>query len=80
MARCPAHGNRIQLNPPERSTCLARPLNQIVVGHAGIRALAVHAKNERARGFYEHFGFRPSPSDPLHLFVLLKDLQSMSPI
>ena len=45
---------------------------------AGIRALAVHAKNERARGFYEHFGFRPSPSDPLHLFVLLKDLQSMS--
>ena len=45
---------------------------------AGIRALAVHAKNERARGFYEHFGFRPSPSDPLHLFVLLKDLQSIS--
>ena len=44
----------------------------------GIRALAVHAKNERARGFYEHFGFRPSPSDPLHLFVLLKDLQSMA--
>jgi GNAT superfamily N-acetyltransferase len=42
---------------------------------AGIRALAVHAKDERARGFYEHFGFRPSPSDPLHLFVLLKDLQ-----
>jgi len=45
---------------------------------AGIRALAVHAKTERARGFYEYFGFRPSPSDPLHLFVLLKDLQSMS--
>ena len=42
---------------------------------AGIRALAVHAKDERARGFYEHFGFRPSPSDPLHLFVLLKDLR-----
>jgi GNAT superfamily N-acetyltransferase len=46
---------------------------------AGVRALAVHAKDERARGYYEHFGFRPSPSDPLHLFVLLfvllKDLQ-----
>lgn len=41
-------------------------------------ALAVHAKDERARGFYEHFGFRPSPSDPLHLFVLLKDLQAMT--
>lgn len=45
---------------------------------AGIRALAVHAKDERARGFYEHFGFRPSPSDPQHLFVLLKDLQAMT--
>ena len=43
---------------------------------AGIRALAVHAKDERARAFYEHFGFRASPSDPLHLFVLLKDLQA----
>jgi len=45
---------------------------------AGIRALAVHANDERARGFYEHFGFRPSPSDPLHLFVLLKDLQGIT--
>jgi len=43
---------------------------------AGIRALAVHAKDERARAFYVHFGFRASPSDPLHLFVLLKDLQA----
>jgi GNAT superfamily N-acetyltransferase len=45
---------------------------------AGIRALAVHANDERARGFYAHFGFRPSPSDPLHLFVLLKDLQGIA--
>ncbi len=42
---------------------------------AGIRTLAVHAKDERAQSFYAHFGFRPSPTDPLHLFVLLKDLQ-----
>ena len=42
---------------------------------AGIRALMVHAKDAQAQGFYEHFGFRPSPSDPLHLFVLLKDVQ-----
>jgi GNAT superfamily N-acetyltransferase len=42
---------------------------------AGIRAMVVHAKDQQARGFYEHFGFRPSPTDPLHLFVLLKDLQ-----
>lgn len=47
---------------------------------AGIRALAVHAKDERAQGFYAHFGFRPSPTDPLHLFLLLKDLQTLLPI
>ncbi len=41
----------------------------------GIRALAAHAKNDTACAFYEHFGFIPSPTDPLHLFVLVKDLQ-----
>ena len=45
---------------------------------AGIRALAVHAKDERAQSFYAHFGFRPSPTDPLHLFVLLKELQGIA--
>lgn len=42
---------------------------------AGIRALAVHAKDEAARNFYQRFGFIPSPTDPMHLFVLLKDVQ-----
>ena len=42
---------------------------------AGIRAFAVHAKDDKARAFYEHFDFIPSPSDPLHLFVLVKDLR-----
>jgi len=41
---------------------------------AGIRALAVHGKDEGARAFYEHFDFVQSPSDPLHLFVLIKEL------
>jgi GNAT superfamily N-acetyltransferase len=40
---------------------------------AGIRAFAVHAKDNEARAFYEHFDFVPSPSDPYHLFRLLKD-------
>ncbi|MEX0588345.1 MAG: GNAT family N-acetyltransferase [Cyanobium sp.] len=48
------------------------------LGAAGIRALAVHAKDGRAQGLYEHFGFRSSPTDPLHLFVLLKDLQGIA--
>jgi GNAT superfamily N-acetyltransferase len=42
---------------------------------AGIRAFAVHAKDEEARRFYEHFDFIPSPTDPMHLFVLLKDVR-----
>jgi hypothetical protein len=39
---------------------------------AGIRAFAIHAKDEEARSFYERFDFIPSPTDPMHLFVLLK--------
>lgn len=44
---------------------------------AGIRAFAVHAKDDEARGFYEHFDFLPSPSDPFHLFRLLKDIRNV---
>jgi GNAT superfamily N-acetyltransferase len=44
---------------------------------AGIRCIAVHAKDAGARAFYEHFDFIPSPTDPLHLFVLLKDVRRM---
>lgn len=42
---------------------------------AGIRALVVHAKDESAAAFYRHFDFAESPTDPLHLFVLIKDLK-----
>jgi hypothetical protein len=41
---------------------------------AGIRAVVVHAKDEAARRFYEHFNFVASPTDPLHLFLLIKDI------
>ncbi len=44
---------------------------------AGIRAFMVHAKDEHASAFYRHFGFEPSPSDPLHLYALIKDLQRL---
>jgi GNAT superfamily N-acetyltransferase len=44
-------------------------------GIAGIRALAVHAKDEQARAFYKRFDFIDSPTDPLHLFLLVKDLR-----
>ncbi|MCQ8183706.1 GNAT family N-acetyltransferase [Methylomonas sp. SURF-1] len=41
----------------------------------GIRAFAVHAKDEPAKQFYEQFGFVPSPTDPFHLYRLIKDLR-----
>lgn len=44
---------------------------------AGIRAFAVHAKDDNARAFYEHFNFVPSPSDPYHLFRLIKDIRGL---
>jgi GNAT superfamily N-acetyltransferase len=40
---------------------------------AGIRAFAVQAKDDQARAFYERFDLIPSPADPFHLFILLKD-------
>ncbi|BAZ36857.1 GCN5-related N-acetyltransferase (plasmid) [Calothrix sp. NIES-4101] len=40
----------------------------------GIRAFVAHAKDEKARSFYEHFGFIASPTNPLHLFILVKDI------
>lgn len=40
----------------------------------GVRALLVHAKDDNAKGFYEHFTFEPSPSDPYHLLLIMKDL------
>ena len=43
---------------------------------AGIRAFTVHAKDDGARAFYGHFGFSPLPSDPYHLFRLLKDIRA----
>ena len=43
---------------------------------AGIRAMAVHAKDDDARAFYERFGFVAAPTDPYHLFVLLKDVRA----
>jgi GNAT superfamily N-acetyltransferase len=42
----------------------------------GIRALLVHAVDERARGWYAQFGFERSPTHPLHVLLLIKDLRA----
>jgi GNAT superfamily N-acetyltransferase len=42
----------------------------------GVRALLIHAKDEEARSFYMHLAeFEPSPTDLLHLFLLMKGLR-----
>jgi GNAT superfamily N-acetyltransferase len=46
----------------------------------GIRVMLVHAIDDGARGFYERHGFEPSPTDPLNLQLLIKDIRaSLSP-
>lgn len=39
--------------------------------NAGVRALLVHALNDRARRFYEHYGFQASPAHPMTLMLRL---------
>ncbi len=41
----------------------------------GARAVLVHARDESAASFYERLGFTRSPTDVLHLMVLIKDLR-----
>jgi GNAT superfamily N-acetyltransferase len=41
----------------------------------GVRALAVHAKDDQAVAFYRHFGFTASATDARHLFMLIKDIR-----
>lgn len=42
----------------------------------GARVLLVHAKHEAAKKWYMQFGFEESPTDPLHLLMLLKDVRA----
>lgn len=42
----------------------------------GVRALLIHCENDQARAFYQRLAkFDPSPTDPMHLFLLMKDLR-----
>lgn len=44
---------------------------------AGVRCLLVQAKDDAARRCYASWEFEPSPTDPYHLFLMLKDLKSL---
>ncbi len=48
-----------------------------IADRIGVRALLIHAESPEAAAFYQRIdeGFEPSPTDPLHLLLLLKDLR-----
>jgi GNAT superfamily N-acetyltransferase len=42
----------------------------------GVRALLIHCESDAARDFYLRLAkFEPSPTDPMHLLLLMKDLR-----
>lgn len=43
----------------------------VVSQNAGVRALLVHALNDRAKQFYEHYGFQESPQHSMTLMLRL---------
>jgi hypothetical protein len=47
-------------------------------GTIGARALLIHAESATARDFYMHLAeFEPSPTDPLHLVLLVADIEGI---
>jgi hypothetical protein len=49
----------------------------VLSSEIGCRALLVHAESDQARAFYRHLvpEFEDSPTDPLHLVLLTKDIR-----
>lgn len=43
---------------------------------AGVRVLLVHALHERAKPFYEHYGFQESPQRPMTLMLRLNSVKA----
>ena len=43
----------------------------LISQNTGVRAMLVHALNERARLFYEYYGFKASPVQPMTLMLRL---------
>jgi GNAT superfamily N-acetyltransferase len=47
-----------------------------VAQNAGVRALLVHALHDRAKRFYEHYGFQESPQHPMTLMLRLNAIKA----
>ena len=43
-------------------------------GIVGVRAILVHAMSEEAKAFYERFGFRVSPVEPMTLMMTVDEV------
>jgi hypothetical protein len=67
---------RVRRNMPDPVPVIL--LSRLAAEIIGVRALLVHALHEQARTFYAHFDFEPSPSDPLHLLLLIKDARALA--
>ena len=74
---------RLAIDKREQGTGLGKSLLQdalirieAAADTVGVRAVLVHAIDQNARQFYEHFGFERSPVDPFQLLLLMKDLRA----
>lgn len=47
-----------------------------VAEEVGVRVLLTHAHDDIAASFYGHFDFEPSPTNDLHMMLLLKDARA----
>lgn len=72
---------RVILEQAMRKALLLGRQPKLVDGTPGLplRALIVHALNDEAASFYRHHGFESSPTDPVHLLMLLKDIARSFP-
>jgi predicted N-acetyltransferase YhbS len=48
-----------------------------VADQVGVRALLAHALDQTAADFCARYDFEPSPTDPLHMMLLLKDARAL---
>jgi len=78
---------RLAVHNPEQGARLGRSLLIDALLRAvrisedvGFRALLIHARDEQAKAWYRHQArsFQESPSDPLHLFLPIKELRRLA--
>lgn len=46
----------------------------LVADQIGCQALIIHAKDDAARAWYDRFGVEPLPENPLHIYLMMKDI------